>query len=136
MSSWLVYSFFTLALWGLWGVLNKVATGQLPVRLVYVIEVIGNIVVAGIIVAAMRPRGLWEPVGIIAALGAGTCGALGLLCFLRALASGRAAVVVPLTALYPVITVLLCVLLLHESLTWRQMGGIALALVAGWLLAE
>ena len=43
--------------------------------------------------------------------------AFGLLCFFKALAGGEAAVVVPLTALYPLVTVILCRVVLQETIT-------------------
>jgi transporter family protein len=62
--------------------------------------------------------------------------AFGLLCFLNALTVGAATVVVPLTALYPLVTVILSWALLRENLTPRHLAGIALALLAGWLLSK
>jgi len=40
-----------------------------------------------------------------------------------------------LSSLYPVVTIALSILLLHEKISPREGLGIALALVAGWLLA-
>ena len=42
---------------------------------------------------------------------------------------------VTLSALYPVVTILLSIAFLHEKLTMRQGAGIAFALVASVLLA-
>ncbi|MEQ9349589.1 MAG: EamA family transporter, partial [Alphaproteobacteria bacterium] len=67
--------------------------------------------------------------GVLSGLGL----ALGLLLFYLALELGKAAVIVPLTALYPVVAVLLSVLFLGERLTWVQWSGLVLAL-AGILL--
>ncbi len=44
--------------------------------------------------------------------------------------------VVPLTALYPMVTVVLSWTLLHEAFTWRRLSGVVLALAAVWLLSE
>ncbi len=62
--------------------------------------------------------------------------AVGLLLFLEALSKGPATVVVPLTALYPAVTVVLSRLFLKEALTWRHLVGLALALAAAWLLSD
>jgi bacterial/archaeal transporter family protein len=43
---------------------------------------------------------------------------------------GRASIVVPFTALYPLVTVSLAPLLLHESITLSQGAGVACALIA------
>jgi uncharacterized membrane protein len=45
-------------------------------------------------------------------------------------------VVVPLTALYPAIAVVLSRIFLQEALTLRHLAGLALALAAAWLLSK
>lgn len=62
--------------------------------------------------------------------------AVALLCFLQALAHGPAAVVVPVTGLYPAVTVILGSMFLHEALPLHRLMGIALALIAVWLLSR
>ena len=66
---------------------------------------------------------------------AGAFGALGVLCFFYAIERLPASRVVPMTAAYPALTVLLSWLLLHEKLTPRHLAGIAFALVGVSLLA-
>jgi len=78
----------------------------------------------------------WQPVGVAAARGAGVCMAFGVLCFFRALAQGAASQVVPLSALYPLVTVTLSWLLLRESFNLRRLAGVGLALTAVWLLSK
>jgi drug/metabolite transporter (DMT)-like permease len=56
---------------------------------------------------------------------------LGNVAYYQALAmGGKAAAVTPLTALYPVVTIGLALVLLHEKLNWVQGGGIGLSLTA------
>lgn len=62
--------------------------------------------------------------------------AVGLLLFFEALARGPAMVVVPLTALYPAVAVVLSRIFLQEALTLRHLAGLALALAAVWLLSK
>jgi uncharacterized membrane protein len=62
--------------------------------------------------------------------------AVGLLFFFEALGRGPVAVVVPLTALYPVVAVVLSRVFLQEALTLRHLAGLALAMAAVWLLSE
>ncbi len=136
MTSWLSYSLLALGLWGGWGLCSKVATHYLPVRQIFLVE-LGAYLVVAVGVLIFRPQPLvWPAAGVAAALGAGLCGALGLFCFLGALSAGKAAVVVPLTALYPVVTVFLSILLLQEALTLRQIAGVGAALLAVWLLSQ
>jgi transporter family protein len=49
---------------------------------------------------------------------------------------GKAAVVTPLAALYPVVTVLIAVAFLGEKLNGAQIVGIALAIAGGLLLSR
>ncbi len=69
-------------------------------------------------------------------MGSGIAMAVALLFFLKALARGPALVVVPLTALYPAVTVVLSWIFLRETLTLRHLAGLALALAAVWLLSK
>ena len=134
--SWLAFSLMALGLWGAWGFLSKVATQQSPPQAVYLLAVCGHVVVVGYLWLAGGLSLSGPSWGLAAALAAGLCMAFGLLCFFKALAVGAATVVVPLTALYPLVTVVLSWAVLREDLTPRHLAGIALALLAGWLLAK
>ncbi len=134
--NWLGYSLIAVGLWGLWGFLSKVATFDLPPAATYLLAVAGHLVVIGYL-AATGPLAIpWQAAGVAAALGAGLCMAFGLLFFFKAKAGGAAAVVVPVTALYPLVTVILSWTVLHETLTLRHLAGVALALAAVWLLSK
>lgn len=135
--NWLGFSLLAAGLWGLWGFLSKVATLQLPATAVFLISVVGYVTVTGYLAATKGLAIPWHPGGLAAALGAGICLACGLLFFFKALAEGAAAdVVVPLTALYPLVTVILSWTLLREGLSLRQMAGVALTLPAVLLLSK
>lgn len=134
--SWLAFSLMALILWGLWGFLSKVATRGLPFQAVYLLAICGHGVVIGYLWLAGALSVPANPWGLAAALAAGLCMAFGLLTFFKALSVGAATVVVPLTALYPLVTVILSWAVLREEMTLRHLAGIALALAAGWLLAK
>ncbi|MBI2654615.1 EamA family transporter [Candidatus Woesearchaeota archaeon] len=55
--------------------------------------------------------------------------------FLFTLSKAKASILVPLTALYPIITIVLSFILLKERVTPAQGIGIVLAIVAGVLLS-
>ncbi len=134
--NWLGFSLMALGLWGLWGFLSKVAALQLPPGAAYLLAITGHLAVVGYLAATGGLTIPWQPAGLAAALGAGICMAFGLLCFFKALAGAAASVVVPLTALYPVVTVILSWTLLHEGFTLQRLAGLALALAAVWLLSK
>jgi transporter family protein len=137
LAPWTPLALAALALWGVWGLLTKVAALSLPPRSVYLIGLLGYLPVAALLLLEPGPRLPWAPAGWAAALGAGLCTAFGLFCYFKSLAAGgQAAVVVPLTSLYPLITVALSCLLLQETLTLRHALGLLSALAAVWLLAE
>jgi transporter family protein len=134
--NWLGFSLLALGLWGVWGFLGKVATQHLPPPVVYLLTVSGHlVVVAYLLVGGLGPV-TWRPWGVGAALGAGMAMAVALLFFFEALARAPATMVVPLTALYPAVTVILCAIFLQEALTLRHLTGLGLALAAVWLLSQ
>jgi transporter family protein len=136
MANWLGFSLMALGLWGVWGLLSKVAAQHLPSQAVYLLAITGHLVVVGYLAATTGLAIPWHPGGVAAALAAGVAMAFGLLSFFRALSQAPAAVVMPLTALYPLVTVILSLAVLHETLNPRQVLGVALALAAVWLLSR
>jgi transporter family protein len=60
---------------------------------------------------------------------------VGFLFFFAAIEKGKVSTIIGLSSLYPVVTIALSILLLHEKITRREGLGIAFALLAGWLLA-
>jgi len=128
--NWLGYSLIAVGLWGFWGFFSKVATLNLPPAAAYLLAITGHLAATGSLAIP------WHAAGVAAALGAGLCMAFGLLFFFKAMAGGAAAAVVPVTALYPLVTVILSWTLLRESLTLRHLAGVALALAAVWLLSK
>lgn len=130
MPVWLILALLTLALWGVWGIFPKLATGYLSPTSVMVYEGIGHmaVVIGALVYLGFRPE--VHPKGITFAILAGLVGTIGSLIFLVALSRGKASVVVPLTAMYPVVTIALSLWLLHEPLTLKQGAGVVLALLA------
>ena len=87
--------------------------------------------IRSLVASTARP----EVVGGIGGFG-GFFAFVGFLTFFAALEKGSASTVVTLSALYPVVTILISTTLLHEKLTTRQGFGIVLALIASALLAS
>ncbi len=130
MGSWLLFAILALIAWGLWGFFPKLATKYLDVKSIFIYELIG-VAVIGIAVLTMQG---WVPnfhtKGLILAILTGAAGSLGALFFLFALKKGVASVVVTLTALYPLISLVLLYLIVREPLTLKQAVGIVFALIA------
>jgi bacterial/archaeal transporter family protein len=73
--------------------------------------------------------------GIALALIAGGLSALGVLILYLLLRVAPASVVIPISALYPLVTVILSFIFLNEVLSWARVLGVACALAAIWLLS-
>jgi transporter family protein len=136
MSAWLALSLAALVLWGIWGVFSKVATQHMGPQVAYLLGIFGYLPVFGILLYETGGKVPWQPWGWAAALAAGMSTGFALFFFFRALHHGAASVVVPLTSLYPLVTVVLSWLFLKESLSARHVTGLILALAAVWLLSE
>lgn len=73
--------------------------------------------------------------GGVYAILAGLSSAVAFIAFYIALSQRRASLVVPITSLYPVVTIILAMLLLHESINLIHGIGIAFAIAAIILLS-
>ena len=133
--AWYLPAIMSLVLWGLWGFLEKLATNHIPPRQVYVLSALGTLVVFLALLAVDRFSLDLDAEGALFAVGAGICSATGTLLFFFVLSKGEASVVVPFTALYPVVTIAAGFLLLNETITVKQGVGIVLALFSMVLLA-
>lgn len=71
-----------------------------------------------------------NPKGILFSILAGLLGGTGVIFFYFAMKSGKSALVVTLTALYPLITLFLSYFFLKEQATIKQLLGIFFALIA------
>jgi bacterial/archaeal transporter family protein len=125
-------------MWGLWGFFGKLALqkGMAPTT-IFLAEVITSVAcTVPILVVLLRSHSLsqfhtsWNVFGVFS--GAGL--ALGLLCYYFALEKTQASILVPLTAMYPVISVLLSYAVLHERLSIFQWVGVVLVVVGTVLL--
>jgi len=132
---WFIFSLISLVLWGISGFFMKVATFKLDPKVAFLFQSLGVIVVAGIIliISLNLVKGslvLDLRSFIFYALLAGLTGGLGTFFLLKAYEKGNLATVTVLTALYPVISVLLGLIILKEKLTITQIIAILLSMVA------
>src|SRR6266571_2642977 len=133
---WQFYASVALLVWGFWGYLPKLALRTLDPRSVLVLEGLGGVLVG---LAVLACRGFRAPASagdMLAAIATGVCGLGGAYFFLLALERGKASVIVPFTALYPLITLALSVLWLRERPSCANLVGIAFAVVAVALLSS
>lgn len=136
MKDWYFYALTTIVVWGIWGVFSKLAAAHSKPRQMLIFQSVGVVAFALLVLALEKFRIEPSLPGFSWSFAAGFFTFIGFLTFFAALEHGKASTVVTLSALYPVVTIFLSILFLHEKLTMRQVVGIGFALVASVLLAE
>lgn len=135
---WMLLSILTVFLWGAWGLESK-----------FVVDRISPFVNQVVFAAGLVPPLIWilfsknlrrttgdRRRGAFYGLITGVLGGTGNIAFYLALAKGgKASVVVPLAGLAPLVTVVLALLVLKESLNRAQIAGLFLALISIFLLS-
>jgi transporter family protein len=135
MADWLVLSLVAMVLWGIVGLLQKVTTNRISADAVLIWDRIGYVVVLPLLVVNTHINSLGPKDMLIGTLD-GITNSLGALFLYMSLESGaKASIAVPLTALYPLLTVLLAVVLLGERVRPLHWVGIILAVVAAILMS-
>jgi transporter family protein len=135
MTHWLLFSLIVVTLWGIVGLLQKITTNHISAEAVLIWDRIGYIVILPLLLTGLH-LGHLGPKAILIGTLDGVTNSLGALCLYMSLQSGaKASIAVPLTALYPLITVLLAVVFLGERLNGLHWFGVALALLASLLMS-
>jgi transporter family protein len=120
-----------MVLWGLTGLTQKLATNYISVELSLIVFSAAFIPIAAVILLLVPLDWKISHLAWFLAILGGLLNGLGVLSSLAAFHhGGKASVVTPLIALYPVVTVALAVPFLHEKISHREVAGIALALLA------
>jgi transporter family protein len=100
-----------------------------------IFEAIGGVLVAGLAVLSRGYHLELTRQGVLLALLTGVFGILGAWMYLQAVSTGKVSLVVSFTALYPILSILLAVVFLGETLSVRQGVGIAMAMLSMLLIA-
>lgn len=136
MPKWLFYTLLSVLFWGVWGVVSKPVADTIPADRYQALMTLGFLPAA--LLAARSPQlrvGTNLQHGIFFGFLAGLFGGVGNIALFYSLAQGgKASIIFPLTALYPVVTVVASLIVLRERLNRVQLVGIGLAVVAILLL--
>ena len=137
MRLWVALTLVCLVCWGTWSVCPKKATEHgLDFASIAVTAWCGQVTIAAVAASMARFQIRWHPRGSRWALAGGLFGMTGSLSFVTAQnVGGQAAIVTPLSALYPVVTLLLAVAFLGERLARHQLIGAGLSLASIGLLS-
>jgi transporter family protein len=135
MPAWLVYSLLVIVLWGIVGLLQKLGTNRISANSLLIWLMVGYILLLPWLLSTTRLSDLTLRDAIIGTL-AGITNGLGAWYLFASLESGaKASVAIPLTALNPLLTILLAMIFLSERLTALQWLGIMIALIAGAMIS-
>ncbi len=132
---WLIYAIVAGLCWGVWGVLAKLIAEDVSPFLNHVLFSIGMLCTLPLVIKQCRPKEL-NRAGLLWGLVAGVFAISGNLAIYYAFTSGgQASIVIPLTNLYPLVTILIAVVFLKERLNGLNVFGLLLALPAILLLS-
>ena len=135
----LIFSFLTILLWGLWGFFGKLALEKrMAPTTLFLAETLVSAVIAVLLFLGLMQRhnpqpGPYSTINIYGIL-SGVALAVGLLFYYLALEGANVTVVVPLTATYSVVAVLLGYVLLRERPSALQWVGVILVVAGAALL--
>lgn len=138
MPRWLFFSLVTILAWGAWGAVSKLASEGVDANTNQVFFTVGLLPLIAIVWRSPRNvgGGAVRRIGMGWAFLTGILGGTGNIAFFHALVmGGKASIVSPVTALFPLVTVVLAVTLLHERVGTAQKAGLVLALIAIYLLS-
>ncbi len=136
-SNWIFWSLIGLILWGFWGYTSKLAANNIEWRQLTFFFALGVILSALILnTILMGSFSIALNKGSFYALVSGIACLLGVAAVYIALEKGKASLVIPFTALYPLITILLSAILLKEKITLMQGFGIIFAIAAIILMSK
>ena len=129
MPRWFIWTLIAIFCWGIWAVLSKAVA--LNATQVQIYSTAGMVPVIALLAFSSKVRAEKHlTVGIILAFVAGLLACFGNFAYYTILEMEKASAAVPLTALYPLVTILLAVLFLRERLNFIQILGVALSLAA------
>jgi transporter family protein len=131
----MIYAGFAIVLWGINGLFMKLGTNRVSARSMVIWVTAGFVVLLPFLWTGASLAGLGVRV-ILVGLLAGAVNGLGNWAVFACLEKGaKASVAIPLTALYPLCTVILATIFLKERPSPLQWLGIALALAGGAMLS-
>jgi bacterial/archaeal transporter family protein len=133
---WLLFATIALVLWGVTGVTQKLSTNRISSQLSFLWFACAMIFISAMLAFTVPIQWHLRPLILALSILGGVLNGLGALTSFAALESGgKASVVISLISLYPLLTVAVAVLFLHERLTTLQALGAVLAIVAAILLS-
>jgi transporter family protein len=136
MISWLPAALLSLFSFGLWGLFSKLSLNYIDSRSALIFQTVGVLLIGLFVLFGTSNFKLaTDGKGLGFALLTGIAYSLGCFLYLIAADKGKISTVVTLTALYPLITLVLSFIFLREEINLKQCTGIIFALVAIYFMA-
>jgi transporter family protein len=135
VTDWIYFALLAILLWGVVGLLQKLGTNRVSARSLLVWLMVGFLLILPGFLRGANMFSIGARAALIGILGGIANGMGSWFLFASLEAGAKASVAIPLTALYPLVTILFATLFLAETLTSMQWVGIFLALVAGVMLS-
>src|ERR1700722_18650957 len=135
-STWMAYALLTLIFFGVSCITQKFTTRYISDELSTIFFTVGFVALAVVIWLAGSPPWNLGAKDWVLGIVVGLLMATGTLALFAALRRGKASIVTPLTALYPLVTVILAVVFLNEHFDSVKIAAIAVALIAGMALSK
>lgn len=132
---WIYYSIAAALFWGVWGVVAKLISEDVNPYTNHVLFSVGMLFTLPLVIKKIRKE---QPnrKGIFWGLLAGVLAVTGNVAVFQAFSSGGlAAIVIPLTNLYPLVTIVIALSVFKEKLNWLNGIGILLAIPAVVMLS-
>ena len=135
--AWLLYAMVAATCWGIWGVLSKGPSRELTgwmTQMLFTFALLPSVIFAG--VSKNVRVGTNKPLGLFWGFVSGLIAAAGNIAFYLALENGAdTSIAIPLTNVYPLVTIVIAYFWFKERLNLVQCFGIVLAIVAITLLS-
>ena len=135
LAPWFWFSFVVLTTWGVVGLLQKLSTNEISAESALIWLVVGFFLVTPVFYPG-KVLFSYDWRSLVYVLGSAVLNAVGAWALLAAMKNGgKASIVVPLTALYPLVLLLAAPIILRESISLLQAAGVVSALIAIVLLS-
>ena len=129
-NSWAIYAMLAGVCWGVWGVLAKLVSSDITPFVNHFLFTIGMLFTLPFIINKCKKAEI-NVKGIVYGIISGILAVIGNIAVYKAFANGgQAAIVIPITNLYPLVTIIIALVVFKEKLNWVNAIGLFLAVPA------
>jgi len=134
-NSWILYAVLAALFWGIWGVVAKFVSSDINPYTNHLLFTIGMLFTLPFVIPKLR-RTKPQLRGLVWGLIAGVLAVIGNVSVYHAFVTGGlAAIVIPVTNLYPLVTIAIAVFIFKERLNWINVVGVLFAVPAVVMLS-